>query len=127
MTVSAHEFIRRFLIHILPHRFMKIRHYGFLGNRNKSTKLVICKKLTNTPICPFVRASTNELILKIIGKDISRCPQCGFTQTQTESECWKSSTAVCSNCITFISLPVLGRGKLYLFYCNIQFLQYFCI
>ncbi len=77
MTVSANEFIRRFLIHILPHRFMKIRHYGFLGNRNKSTKLIICKKFTNTPILPFVRASTNDLIQKIIGKDISRCPQCG--------------------------------------------------
>lgn len=77
MTVSADEFIRRFLIHILPHRFMKIRHYGFLGNRNKSTKLVICKRLTNTPVYPFVRASTDQLIQKIIGKDVSRCPQCG--------------------------------------------------
>jgi len=77
MTVSANEFIRRFLIHILPHRFMKIRHYGFLGNRNKSIKLVVCKKLTDTPMFPFIRASTNELIQKIIGKDILRCPQCG--------------------------------------------------
>ena len=77
MTVSADEFIRRFLIHILPDRFMKIRHYGFLGNRNKSTKLIVCKKLTNTPVFPFIRASTNELIQKIMGKDISRCPQCG--------------------------------------------------
>jgi predicted Zn-ribbon and HTH transcriptional regulator len=77
MTVSADEFIRRFLIHILPNRFMKIRHYGFLGNRNKSTKLIVCKKLTNTPVSPFIRASTNQLIQKIIGRDISRCPQCG--------------------------------------------------
>lgn len=77
MTVSADEFIRRFLIHILPHRFMKIRHYGFLGNRNKSIKLVVCKKLTDTPMFPLIRASTNELIQKITGKDISRCPQCG--------------------------------------------------
>lgn len=80
MTVSADEFIRRFLIHILPDRFMKIRHYGFLGNRNKSTKLVICKKLTNTPVFPFVRASTNQLIQKIVGIDISRCPQCGSSK-----------------------------------------------
>ena len=38
MTLKAEEFIRRFLMHILPERFMKIRHYGLLGNRNKKTK-----------------------------------------------------------------------------------------
>ena len=37
MTLKAEEFSRRFLMHILPPRFMKIRHYGLLGNRNKST------------------------------------------------------------------------------------------
>lgn len=45
MTLSAHEFIRRFLLHILPDRFMKIRHYGILGNRNIKTKLDKCKNL----------------------------------------------------------------------------------
>ena len=50
MTLSADEFIRRFLIHILPSGFMKIRHYGLLGNRNKTTKLKLCKQLTNTPL-----------------------------------------------------------------------------
>lgn len=48
MTVTALEFIRRFLIHILPSGFMKIRHYGLLGNRNKTEKLKVCKVLTNT-------------------------------------------------------------------------------
>ena len=46
ITIEAEEFIRRFLLHILPPRFMKIRHYGLLGNRNKKTKLAECKKLT---------------------------------------------------------------------------------
>jgi len=77
MTIAADEFIRRFLIHILPDRFMKIRHYGLLGNRNKRTKLTICKMLTNTPVLSFVKASTIQLIQKIIGKDVSKCPQCG--------------------------------------------------
>ena len=36
MTLSAHKFIRRFLLHVLPSRFMKIRHFGILGNRNKT-------------------------------------------------------------------------------------------
>lgn len=77
MTISATEFIRRFLLHVLPSRFMKIRHYGLLGNRNKNTKLKICKKLTNTPILVKEKLSTLQLILKITGTDISKCPRCG--------------------------------------------------
>ncbi|MHB1041462.1 MAG: IS91 family transposase [Eubacteriales bacterium] len=77
MTFSADEFIRRFLTHILPARFMKIRHYGLLGNRNKTSKLSLCKKLTSTPVIPFERASTLQLIQKIIGKDVSKCLNCG--------------------------------------------------
>ena len=77
MVLPAHEFIRRFLIHILPPRFMKIRHYGLLGNRNKSTKLARCKALTNTPILERVKASTLELVQRLIGLDVFRCPCCG--------------------------------------------------
>lgn len=77
MTVTAHEFIRRFLIHVLPKGFMKIRHYGFLGNRNKSKKLMICKRLTHTAIGQKKKASTLELISKLLGRDICKCPACG--------------------------------------------------
>lgn len=38
------------ILHILPPRFMKIRHYGLLGNRNKTKKLTLCKSLTNTKV-----------------------------------------------------------------------------
>ena len=76
MTVSADEFIRRFLIHILPQRFMKIRHYGLLGNRNKNTKLKICKQLTKTPILLKEKTSILELLNTIIGRDITLCPKC---------------------------------------------------
>ena len=77
MTVSTEEFIRRFIVHVLPPRFMKIRHFGFLGNRNKNTKLKICKELTHTPIIAPEKLSTIQLIEKITGKDISKCPNCG--------------------------------------------------
>lgn len=77
MSVSAEEFIRRFLIHILPPRFMKIRHFGLLGNRNKTIKLALCKKLTNTAIIPKVIVSTLELVHRLTGKDTSLCPACG--------------------------------------------------
>ena len=77
MTISADEFIRRFLIHILPSGFMKIRHYGLLGNRNKTAKLNICKQLTNTPILLRHKIPTLELIKEITGRDLSKCPNCG--------------------------------------------------
>jgi len=77
MTVTAHEFIRRFLVHVLPSGFIKIRHYGFLGNRNKSKKLIICKRLTHTAIMKKKKASTLELISKLLGRDICKCPACG--------------------------------------------------
>lgn len=72
MRVSAEEF----LIHVLPDRFMKIRHYGLLGNRNKKVKLSLCKKLTKTPLVQRIKLSTMNLLLKLTGKDISLCPRC---------------------------------------------------
>ena len=77
MTLTATEFIRRFLLHILPSRFMKIRHYGILGNRNKNKKLALCKKLTKTKSSQKEKLSTFELIKKLIGRDIRTCPCCG--------------------------------------------------
>ena len=50
MILDVDEFIRRFILHILPPRFMKIRHFGLLGNRNKTKKLTLCKSLTNTKV-----------------------------------------------------------------------------
>ncbi|MGD8782750.1 MAG: IS91 family transposase [Ignavibacteria bacterium] len=80
MDLTADEFIRRFLIHILPVRFTKIRHYGLLSPVNKSTKLKLCKKLTNTLInsIPRVKKSAVELLKKLTGKDITLCPNCGI-------------------------------------------------
>jgi len=55
MTVPAAEFIRRFLLHVLPHRFMRIRHYGYLANRHRREKLEICRRLlgcTPTTVAP---------------------------------------------------------------------------
>lgn len=50
MTVTAEEFIRRFLLHILPSRFTKIRHYGILSNRNKKTIIKLCRVLIGTVV-----------------------------------------------------------------------------
>lgn len=77
MTLKAMEFMRRFLMHVLPSGFQKIRYYGFLSNRNRKTKLLMCFRLTGTPVRPRVKLSAKELILKISGVDISVCPSCG--------------------------------------------------
>lgn len=78
MTVTAEEFIRRFLIHVLPNGFTKIRHYGLLGCRNKTTRLRLCKKLTGTREnpSPKEKASYLQLLMKLTGKDFSICPCC---------------------------------------------------
>jgi len=80
MTLTATEFIRRFLMHILPPGFMKIRHYGLLASRDKTRRLTLCKRLTNTPVIEKSKAATAELILKITGKDVTKCPVCGHAK-----------------------------------------------
>ena len=45
MTITAEEFIRRFLMHVLPDNFTKIKHYGILTNRNKKNNIRLCKYL----------------------------------------------------------------------------------
>ena len=76
MTIKVEEFIRRFLLHILPPRFMKIRHYGILGNRNKKTKLAECKKLTKTANFEKQEINTLEILKKTLGVDFNLCPHC---------------------------------------------------
>ena len=76
MTVSIEEFIRRFLLHILPPKFMKIRYYGILGNRNKKRKLLKCKILTRTKIYKKKELPTLEILKKTLGKDFNLCPCC---------------------------------------------------
>ena len=49
MTVTAEEFIRRFLLHVLPEGFHRVRHYGFLANRYRKQKLARCRELLKMP------------------------------------------------------------------------------
>ena len=52
MTLDADEFIRRFLLHVLPRGFMRLRHYGFLANRHKAYTLRRCRELLGQPSAP---------------------------------------------------------------------------
>lgn len=78
MVLEAHEFIRRFLLHVLPDGFMRIRHFGFLANRSKKQALARCRKLLDLdPVLAKSPAlSAKDLLLKITGVDLSRCPCC---------------------------------------------------
>jgi hypothetical protein len=78
ITLEAQEFIRRFLLHVLPQGFMRIRHFGFLANRAKKHTLAQCRKLLDLdPVLPQSPIlSAKDLLLKIIGVDLSRCPCC---------------------------------------------------
>jgi hypothetical protein len=78
MILEAHEFIRRFLLHVLPDGFMRIRHFGFLANRAKKQALTRCHKLLDlAPALPQPpQHSAKDLLLKITGIDLSRCPCC---------------------------------------------------
>jgi hypothetical protein len=79
LTLSAAEFIRRFLLHVLPRRFVRIRHYGLLAARNVYTKLNATRQLLGTPKpnhdhqpnAPWWRR-----LLRLTGVDLMRCPYC---------------------------------------------------
>jgi hypothetical protein len=77
MTLTAHEFLRRFLQHVLPRRFVRIRSFGLLANRGRDERLAHCRRLLGasesetTPSLPeTVASSASE-------PEIPRCPACG--------------------------------------------------
>ena len=75
MTITAEEFIRRFLLHVLPSGFRKIRHYGIFAFRNKSARMALCRRLTNTPM-PKPSLSAIDRMRRILGTDFNLCPCC---------------------------------------------------
>jgi len=69
MTIEGNEFIPRFLMHVLPYRFVKIRHFGILSNRNRQGKLLKYKKLTVVNLFSIPkRLTTVELLLRLTGR-----------------------------------------------------------
>ena len=77
MTLSVGEFIRRFLLHTLPSGWVRIRHYGVLGNRCRARTLPASRTaLSQPPPVPTAPASAPELMRRLTGIDIERCPHC---------------------------------------------------
>ena len=73
-------FIGRFLSHVLPERFRRIRHFGLLSNRTKKRDLARCRELlpAPAPVSPVAPApnATRDAMLALTGIDIRRCPAC---------------------------------------------------
>ena len=78
MTVSADEFIRRFLLHSLPPGFQRIRYYGFLANCHRAAKLALCRRLLSSPASQLLPrpADHRDFYLALTGNDLRICPQC---------------------------------------------------
>jgi hypothetical protein len=91
MTLDGAEFIRRFLIHVLPDGFHRIRYYGFLGNHHRTRKLALCRALIGmapsaTDAAPA--ADHRRRFEALTGQSLHRCPHCG------------TGTMLVINCIT---------------------------
>jgi len=75
MTLKADEFIRRFLLHVLPSRYVRIRHFGLLANRNRKNTIPLCREILSsgkTVIKETARQQTwQEQLLRICGTDVT--------------------------------------------------------
>jgi hypothetical protein len=80
MTLQADEFIRRFLLHVLPARYVRIRHFGLLANRNRKDHITLCRMILEdgkTITKENDRQETwQEQLLRICGVDVTTCPIC---------------------------------------------------
>ena len=77
MRLAPQEFLRRFLLHVLPLGFKRIRHYGLNANRNKAAKLAACRAALDAPVPPPpVVESAEAFLIRVSGGDPRLCPHC---------------------------------------------------
>jgi len=91
ITITAVEFIRRFLLHSLPKGFVRIRHYGFMANRNRNENLDAIRQLIGVSV-PLKKevATLEKMMLQLTGTDITTCPCCTKGKMQFFAEIPKS-------------------------------------
>ena len=79
ITISGEEFIRRFLMHVPPKRFVRIRHYGLLSSRNKKKKITLCRNILGCKkyISKLKDMDAPAIIRLLYNKDICKCSSCG--------------------------------------------------
>ena len=80
MTLTADEFLRRFLLHVLPDGLQRIRYYGFLGNRYREQKLIRCRQLLGMAAPPETSSAPQDYrdrYERLTGSSLRECPSCG--------------------------------------------------
>lgn len=94
MHLPGEEFIRRFLQHVLPAGYVRIRHYGLLASRERERKLARCRELLGAP--PVERAAQQEtsaeVLLRLTGRDVRQCEQCERGKMVRVAE-WKAGAS----------------------------------
>jgi Putative transposase/Transposase zinc-binding domain len=81
MTLSRDEFLRRFLLHVLPTGFMRIRHFGLFANRTRAAKLAAARAALQQPAPPpLVPEAPDDFMRRVHGIDITRCAHCRHGQ-----------------------------------------------
>lgn len=84
MTLMPEEFIRRFLLPVLPRGFVRIRHYGLTSSRDKQTRLDRCRQALDQPVLPQPNPELQETLVdfgrRVAARDIERCPACHHGQ-----------------------------------------------
>ncbi len=96
MTLSAVEFLRRFLLHVLPRGFMRIRHYGLLANRHRQSQLALCRRLLETSGLPAAEIEDPEDICDgspNAAENAARCPKCAIGSLIVD-EIWGRPSAI---------------------------------
>jgi Putative transposase len=83
MTLPVEDFIRRFLLHVLPESFVRIRYFGLLSNRHRKQNLARCRALlAGQPVAEVEIASAAQedwraRLMRLTGRDPTVCPVCG--------------------------------------------------
>lgn len=111
LTIPANQFIKRFLSHVLPSRFMRIRHYGFMSNRNRKTNIATIRKLIGgtTPVAETELTPIQRWLAEVIGEASTSCPCCGDALIESKLDSRLSSAR--SSKQTSILKPALVQSK----------------
>lgn len=92
MTLPAEEFIRRFLLHVLPESFVRIRYFGLMSNRHRKRNLARCRELlVGQPVAEVETPSVAQedwraRLVRLTGRDPTVCPVCGRGQLRLVEE-----------------------------------------
>ena len=81
LTLDALEFLRRFVQHVLPSGFVKVRHYGLLANRQREARLALCRRLLLVvPLAPALADAATAATVVLVPASPPCCPCCGGTR-----------------------------------------------